>query len=315
MISIVLATPAAVFSTILETGNPNDPIKICFPFPDPPIQYYPQINTIVKALIFYVIPLIIISVFYIFMARFLWYDDHMPEGLHVFNRQENRKKISKIVLLFVFIFALCFLPHHIHQLYFWCAFELDRRFQYNIYWHTLRIVAFCLNFLNSCINPIALYCVSGKFRDQFNRNLFCCWKKNRKTKGNIYRFNRAESSRMHSSTFRGTDTILMTSMVSERQHHSTFWYSNRISSLLKSKKPELTAIRDKPDDSTFGSQQTLPNICRNETVEESINEFWNTLFLIWLKNTSWTSKFWDLNTQMLEIWKCVSKIHFRQFRF
>lgn len=37
-------------------------------------------------------------------------------------------------------------------------------------WH-LVVAAFCLKFLNSCANPIALYCVSGVFRKKFDRYL------------------------------------------------------------------------------------------------------------------------------------------------
>lgn len=33
------------------------------------------------------------------------------------------------------------------------------------------LTAFCLKFLNSCANPIALYCVSGVFRKKFQRYL------------------------------------------------------------------------------------------------------------------------------------------------
>jgi hypothetical protein len=31
----------------------------------------------------------------------------------------------------------------------------------------------CFSFLNSCVNPVALYCVSGVFRAHFNRYLCC----------------------------------------------------------------------------------------------------------------------------------------------
>ncbi|CAG9129641.1 unnamed protein product [Plutella xylostella] len=44
---------------------------------------------------------------------------------------------------------------------------------YNGWWHALRIVGFCMSFLNSCVNPIALYCTSGIFRKHFNRYLLC----------------------------------------------------------------------------------------------------------------------------------------------
>ncbi|XP_026331108.1 neuropeptide CCHamide-1 receptor-like, partial [Hyposmocoma kahamanoa] len=34
-------------------------------------------------------------------------------------------------------------------------------------------ICYCFSFLNSCVNPVALYCVSGVFRQHFNRYLCC----------------------------------------------------------------------------------------------------------------------------------------------
>ncbi|KAK9751568.1 hypothetical protein QE152_g4922 [Popillia japonica] len=45
--------------------------------------------------------------------------------------------------------------------------------EYDDFWHALKIIGFCLSFLNSCVNPVALYCVSGVFRQYFNKYLFC----------------------------------------------------------------------------------------------------------------------------------------------
>lgn len=81
-----------------------------------------------------------------------------------------RKKVAKTVLAFVLVFAVCFLPYHVFMLWFY----LNPKSQddYNIFWHVLRIAGFCLCYSNSCINPIALYLVSGTFRKHFDRQLF-----------------------------------------------------------------------------------------------------------------------------------------------
>ena len=73
---------------------------------------------------------------------------------------------------FVVLFAVCFLPMHVYFLWFYFdPFALDK---YNYVWHTLKIIGFCLAYTNSCINPIALYCVSTSYRKYFNRSLCCC---------------------------------------------------------------------------------------------------------------------------------------------
>lgn len=74
------------------------------------------------------------------------------------------------MLAFVLIFAICFLPHHVFMLWFYNYPKSTD--EYNTFWHVLRIVGFCLSFINSCINPIALYLVSGTFRKHFDKHLF-----------------------------------------------------------------------------------------------------------------------------------------------
>jgi hypothetical protein len=72
----------------------------------------------------------------------------------------------------VVLFAVCFLP--IHVFFLWFYFHPNALQHYNGFWHTLKISGFVLAYINSCINPIALYCVSTSFRKHFNRLLCCC---------------------------------------------------------------------------------------------------------------------------------------------
>lgn len=61
---------------------------------------------------------------------------------------------------------------HVYMLWFY--FDPDSQANYNAFWNALKIVGFVLAYINSCINPIALYCVSTSFRKHFNRLLCCC---------------------------------------------------------------------------------------------------------------------------------------------
>lgn len=56
----------------------------------------------------------------------------------------------------------------------WFYFNPNSEAEYNAFWHALKIFGFVLAYTNSCINPIALYCVSTSFRKHFNRLLCCC---------------------------------------------------------------------------------------------------------------------------------------------
>lgn len=106
-------------------------------------------------------------------------------------------QVAKIVLSFVIIFVVCWLPRHVYHLWFW----QDKTAEYNDFWHGFQILGYCLVFVNSCINPFALYFLSGQFRKHYNRYLFCCLPISR------YR-NLDTSTTMHyfQSTRRGSST-------------------------------------------------------------------------------------------------------------
>lgn len=95
--------------------------------------------------------------------------EHTPMHALTFQvkQVQARKKVAKMVMAFVIVFAVCFLPQHVFKLWFYIypTAQMD----YNAFWHYFRILGFCLAFTNSCINPIALYCVSGTFRKYFDR--------------------------------------------------------------------------------------------------------------------------------------------------
>jgi len=90
----------------------------------------------------------------------------MNAGFQV-KQVQARKKVAKMVMAFVIVFAVCFFPQHVFMLWFYIHPTAQK--DYNAFWHYFRILGFCLAFTNSCINPIALYCVSGTFRKYFDR--------------------------------------------------------------------------------------------------------------------------------------------------
>ena len=86
------------------------------------------------------------------------------------NRQlEGRKRVAWVVLSLVFIFVVCWLPRHVYL--FWFNYGYGN---YDTAWHIFKISGFCLSFINSCVNPFALYLLSHQFRRYFNRYLCCC---------------------------------------------------------------------------------------------------------------------------------------------
>ncbi|VVD02128.1 unnamed protein product [Leptidea sinapis] len=175
IVALLLATPAALFSnTASATLHNNVTILFCSPYP-PDWTTFPKWMTLAKAIIYYALPLLVIAFFYSLMAqRLLASTKEMPGALHAGQGEAQakaRKSVACMVLIFVIVFFICFLPYHALEL--WYYYSPTAEYDYNDWIHALRIIGFCLSFLNSCVNPVALYCVSGVFRQHFNRYLCC----------------------------------------------------------------------------------------------------------------------------------------------
>uniref|UniRef100_A0A673L9E0 Gastrin-releasing peptide receptor n=1 Tax=Sinocyclocheilus rhinocerous TaxID=307959 RepID=A0A673L9E0_9TELE len=175
LLSMILAIPEVVFSDLHTFHIPetNETFKACAPYPHAG-DLHPKIHSMASFLILYIIPLFIIAVYYIFIARSLIQSAiNMPvEGnAHIRRQIESRMRLAKTVLVFVGLFAICWLPNHVIYLYRSYHYtEVDTSMAHFIASVCARILAFT----NSCVNPFALYLFSKSFRKQFNKQLCCC---------------------------------------------------------------------------------------------------------------------------------------------
>ncbi|CAH1154725.1 unnamed protein product [Phaedon cochleariae] len=174
LFATALAIPDAISSRLIYVPvQSNKTITYCSPFPDS--IAYAKYEIVFQSLIYYFMPLGIIACFYLLMAIRLHISaNEMPGeagGMTSNVQAKARRHVAKMVLVFVFLFFICFLPRHVFLL--WFHLYPVAQEEYNDWWHALKIVGFCLSFIHSCLNPIALYCVSGVFRGHFNRYLCC----------------------------------------------------------------------------------------------------------------------------------------------
>lgn len=179
LLSAILAIPDAVISSeefhYYQISNITHRTKYCTDTPLSMGPLYAQIAYTVRFVIFFLLPLLIIGFFYVMMARMLIRsNENVPTeskaGAANHHRQiAARKKVARVVLSFVVIFIVCWLPRHIYHM--WYHFDPAT---YNDFWHIFKVTGFCLQFINSCVNPFALYFLSGQFRKYYNRYLFCC---------------------------------------------------------------------------------------------------------------------------------------------
>ncbi|XP_027691222.1 gastrin-releasing peptide receptor [Vombatus ursinus] len=206
VISMLLAIPEVVFSDLhpFYEQSTNQTFVTCAPYPHSN-DLHPKIHSMASFLIFYIIPLFIISVYYYFIAKNLIrsaYNLPVEGNIHVRRQIESRKRLAKTVLVFVALFAVCWLPNHIIYLY--------RSYHYSevdisMLHFVTSICARLLAFANSCVNPFALYLLSKSFRKQFNSQFSCC---------------RQGLLRRSQST--GRSTTCMTSLKSTNQSMATF---------------------------------------------------------------------------------------------
>ncbi|XP_077375573.1 gastrin-releasing peptide receptor [Festucalex cinctus] len=172
--SLALAIPEAVFSDlhVFKVPSTNESFITCAPYPHSG-ELHPKIHSTVSFLIFYVIPLLVISVYYTFIARSLMRSVcNLPVDGKIHERQqgESRKRLAKTVLVFVALFAACWLPSHVIFLYRSYHYsEVDTSLNHFV----CSVVARILAFTNSCLNPFALYLLSKTFQKRFRKHLCC----------------------------------------------------------------------------------------------------------------------------------------------
>lgn len=211
LLAAILALPSAILSHIKVNLTTNQKeVEYCFPFPEELGDKYRKGVVVFKFLVYYAVPLCIIACFYILMAKHLEMTTrNMPGEMQGQSSQiRARKKVAKMVLSFVIMFMICFLPHHVFML--WFHLNTNAHEDFDDFWHAFRILAFCLSFINSCINPIALYFISGVFRKYFNRYLFICWKTTNVNQDNMsirnsLSYRRHNSVLTHQITLTNTD--------------------------------------------------------------------------------------------------------------
>jgi hypothetical protein len=128
-----------------------------------------------------VFPLCVIAFSYIMTARHL-----LKRADSLFADTQNpqlntRTNTAKVVLALIVIFLISYVPHHIWVVYFFFsvnaqnfADEWDVGFGRDANSFDIMPILKLLLSINSCLNPVALFCTSHAFRRQFKRYLICC---------------------------------------------------------------------------------------------------------------------------------------------
>jgi hypothetical protein len=142
------------------------PSGVCFPLATPHIK---ALNVFYFVLYTFILP-VTLGVFSVVTARKLKKSVHnIPGELRYKSQKSSRYRSAKVVTALAISYVISHVPRSI---WFFCVsfFHLDRM---DMKYICIDEVTNYLMFANSCLNPLALYISSGKFRQLFKRHLFC----------------------------------------------------------------------------------------------------------------------------------------------
>ncbi|XP_074849326.1 endothelin-1 receptor isoform X2 [Carettochelys insculpta] len=125
---------------------------------------------------YFCVPLACTAVFYTLMTCEMLNRRNRNLRIALSEHLKQRREVAKTVFCLVVIFALCWFPLHLSRILKKMVYnEKDpNRCELLSFLLLLDFIGINLATMNSCINPIALYFVSKKFKNCFQSCLCCC---------------------------------------------------------------------------------------------------------------------------------------------
>ncbi|XP_018420878.1 PREDICTED: endothelin B receptor [Nanorana parkeri] len=178
IVSVVLAVPEAIGFDIFKLSYKGRSIDICMLLPEQKSSFMEVYKTYKDPWLFsfyYCLPLLVTAVFYILMTCQLL-RNKSAMGISMNDHLNQRRDMVKTVFCLVLVFAICWLPLHLSRMIKFIFYDAAdvKRCDLLSFLLLLNYVGINMANLNSCINPIALYLVSTKYKKCF-KSCLCCW--------------------------------------------------------------------------------------------------------------------------------------------
>ena len=126
------------------------------------------------------LPLCAVAFTYITTARHLVESSRsISEGTQNSQMEKTRRNTAKIVVGVTDFFLISYVLHHVLWIYIILTQDIDIYYTtvdiFNSYSNYGRqyLISTCLLLINSCLNPVALFCTSSPFRQNLKRYLTC----------------------------------------------------------------------------------------------------------------------------------------------
>ncbi|KAM4698962.1 endothelin receptor type B [Discoglossus pictus] len=177
-ISVVLAIPEVIGFDVVTLDYKGHIIYSCM---IPTVQttafmrFYHAYKDLWLLSFYFCLPVVVTALFYTLMTfELLRKKSGMTLALNDHIRQ--RREVAKTVFCLVLVFAICWLPLHLSRLLKFTLYDSydPNRCDLLSFLLFLNYIGMNMAAINSCINPIALYFVSTKFKNCF-KSCLCCW--------------------------------------------------------------------------------------------------------------------------------------------
>ncbi|XP_076878833.1 endothelin receptor type B-like [Brachyhypopomus gauderio] len=178
LVAIVLAVPECLTFGLMEMNYRGRMLLVCFLLPEQNtafLQFYQAVKDWWLFGFYFCLPLACTGVFYTLMScEMLKRKKGMRIALN--DHMKQRREVAKTVFCLVVIFALCWLPLHLSRILKNITYDPKdpNRCELFSFLLVLNYIGINMASLNSCINPVALYFVSQKFKNCF-KSCLCCW--------------------------------------------------------------------------------------------------------------------------------------------
>uniref|UniRef100_A0A8C5P6X2 Endothelin receptor type B n=1 Tax=Leptobrachium leishanense TaxID=445787 RepID=A0A8C5P6X2_9ANUR len=177
-ISVLFAIPEMIAFGVERLDYRGQQIQACMLLPVQNtafMMFYKTHKDLWLFSFYFCFPLVVTAVFYTLMTfQLLRKKGGMTAALNEHLKQ--RREVAKTVFCLVLVFAVCWLPLHLSRiikLTFYDEYD-PNRCELLSFLLSLDYIGKNMANLNSCINPIALYLVSTKFKNCF-KSCLCCW--------------------------------------------------------------------------------------------------------------------------------------------
>ncbi|KAM3927092.1 neuromedin-U receptor 2-like [Leptodactylus fuscus] len=124
----------------------------------------------ITSLLFFVLPMGVISVLYCMMGIKLRADHSLEaDKMSVNIQRPSRKSVTKMLFVLVMVFGICWAPFHVDRLFF--SFVVDWTEPLANVFNLIHVVSGVFFYLSSAVNPLIYNLLSRRFRSAFRNFL------------------------------------------------------------------------------------------------------------------------------------------------